>query len=240
MTRPTIYAALDTTDLDLAKSLGKQISETGVGLKLGLTFFNAHGPAGVKAVKDACDPDVSIFLDLKFHDIPAQVAGCVRAVSNIGVDYINVHASGGFEMMEAAKNAAAEFGDTAPDILAVTVLTSLDEDNLESVGQMTPVEEQVKRLALLSRSAGMVGVVCSPKEIETLRKACGDGFVLMTPGIRPLGSAKGDQKRVMTPAKALELGSTHLVIGRPITQADDPAAAAQAILNEIEEQGKAA
>lgn len=233
MIRPTIYAALDTTDLDLAKKLGQSISETGVGLKLGLTFFNAHGPAGVKAVKEACADNVSIFLDLKFHDIPAQVAGCVRAVSSLGVDYINVHASGGFQMMEEAKKAASEFGDDAPDILAVTVLTSLDEDDLDSIGQMAPIEDQVKRLALLARSAGMVGVVCSPKEIDILRKACGESFVLMTPGIRPLGSVKGDQKRVMTPKKALEMGSTHLVIGRPITQAADPAVAAQAILDEI-------
>lgn len=233
MSLPKIYAAVDTDDLAQAKTLAAEISATGCGIKLGMTFFYAHGPEGLKAVMANCPQKPSIFLDLKFHDIPATVAGAVKSVGALGVDYINVHAGGGAEMMLAAVEAAKTFGEAAPKILAVTVLTSLDDENLEAVGQKTPVEEQVVRLALLARKCGMAGVVCSPLEIESLRNACGPEFVLMTPGIRPRGSVKADQKRVMTPEQALGKGASHLVIGRPITGAAVPAQAARDILADI-------
>lgn len=221
---PVIYCAVDNPDLAAAKALAAQLVPAGCGVKLGMEFFNANGPQGVRAVMESA-PDASIFLDLKYHDIPNTVAGAVRAASALGVDYLNVHAAGGLEMMRAAKDACAP----RTKLLAVTVLTSLDDDNLRSVGQATPAADQVKRLALLTQEAGLDGVVCSAHEINVLRAACGPDFALMVPGIRPAGADVGDQKRIMTPPDALKAGATHLVIGRPITQAPNPAQAARAI-----------
>jgi orotidine-5'-phosphate decarboxylase len=229
MTRtPKIFCAIDTPDLQLAQSLSKKISGTECGIKLGLEFFNTFGPQGVYEIKKIIG-DTALFLDLKYHDIPNTVAGAVKAISTLGVNYINVHAAGGLEMMRVAKAACAP--DTK--LLAVTVLTSLDDTNLTSVGQSVPAGDQVERLACLTQSAGLDGVVCSAHEISRLRAACGPDFVLMVPGIRPAGSNAGDQKRVMTPADAMKAGATHLVIGRPITGAPDPAAAARGILGTI-------
>lgn len=231
-----VFCAIDTPDLGRAKALAAALAPVTGSLKLGLEFFNAQGPQGVRAVLSVA-PGVPLFLDLKFHDIPNTVAGAVRAATRLGPLYLNVHASGGAEMMRAAADAAREEADTlglaAPRLLAVTVLTSLDDTGLDAVGQKAPASDQVVRLAALTQQAGLDGVVCSAHEIAALRTACGPDFVLMVPGIRPAGSEIGDQKRTMTPAAALAAGATHLVIGRPITEASDPAAAAQAILDSL-------
>jgi orotidine-5'-phosphate decarboxylase len=177
-----------------------------------------------------------LFLDLKFHDIPNTVAGAVRAACHLRPALLNVHASGGATMMQAAAEAAREAAEDMeverPLVLGVTVLTSLDDEDLAAVGQRGPAREQVIRLARLAQASGLDGVVCSPREIVALRKACGPGFVLLVPGIRPAWAAKGDQKRTMTPAEALAAGADYLVIGRPITAAEDPTAAARRILED--------
>lgn len=233
-----LYCAVDTDDLQRAKYLASQIKRAGACMKLGLQFFNAHGPQGVSEITQE-NPDLPVFLDLKYHDIPNTVAQAVRAAVPLGVQYLNVHASGGMEMMKAAKQAAAEeagkLGITAPKILAVTILTSLDQNNLEQVGYKYSTQEQVIRLAQLTQDAGLDGIVCSPHEIKAVRSACGDDFALMVPGIRPASHESGsdDQKRVMTPSEAISAGATHIVVGRPITNADSPAEAAKAILEQI-------
>ncbi|MCB9979062.1 MAG: orotidine-5'-phosphate decarboxylase [Rhodospirillales bacterium] len=235
--KPEIFCALDTTDIEKAKTLAGSISSV-CGLKLGLEFFNAHGPQGIRAVMESA-PDGVLFLDLKFHDIPNTVAGAVRAVMPLAPHYFNVHASGGTEMMRAALDAAqgetARLGVSPPKLLAVTVLTSLGDSELEAVGQARPASDQVRRLADLAQRSGLDGVVCSAHEIVALRAACGPDFVLMVPGIRPVGADLGDQKRVMTPAAAMQAGASHLVIGRPVTGAADPAEAARGILRSIHE-----
>ncbi len=226
---PKIYCAIDTDDISHAKTLISELSSAGIGIKLGLEFFNHFGPDGIEEAMSSA-PDSPLFLDLKFHDIPNTVAGAIRAVSNrLKPAYLNVHAAGGLEMMKQAKQAC----HPESKLLAVTVLTSLDDEALVQVGQQTPAQSQVETLAKLTQQAGLDGVVCSSKEIETLRSACGDDFVLMTPGIRPAGSSMDDQKRVMTPKQAIDLGATHLVIGRPITKADNPAIAAKEILETL-------
>lgn len=236
--KPEIFCALDTTDIEQAKRWASQIASAAGGIKLGLEFFNAHGPQGVRDVLSAA-PGLPFFLDLKFHDIPNTVAGAVRAAVSLAPMYLNVHASGGAEMMraaaEAAKDESARLGILPPKILAVTVLTSLDDAGLEAVGQVAPASDQVRRLAALAQGSGMDGVVCSAHEVKILRDVCGPDFVLMVPGIRPAGAQAGDQKRVMTPAAAMQAGVSHLVIGRPITGAPDPAAVAREILRSIHE-----
>ncbi len=179
---------------------------------------------------------IPIFLDLKFHDIPNTVAGAIRAVVPLAPAVVNVHASGGPTMMRAAAaaatEAAAKAGVARPAVLAVTVLTSMDESDLSAVGQTGAPEEQVVRLAKLAQECGMDGVVCSAREIAPIRAACGADFLLVVPGIRPAGSQQGDQKRVLTPAEAVKAGASSLVVGRPITQAAEPRQAAAAILEE--------
>lgn len=221
---PLIYCALDSTDLSRVTDLAVSLTESGCGIKLGMEFFNAHGPQGVHQIV-SLGVRPSVFLDLKYHDIPNTVAGAVRAASSLDVAYLNVHASGGSDMMRAAREACAP----KTKLLAVTVLTSLDESALDAVGQGHDPRAQVERLARLTHASGLDGVVCSAHEIKALRRAMGDQFILMVPGIRPAGSDVGDQKRVMTPRQAVEAGATHLVIGRPITGASDPAQAARAI-----------
>lgn len=222
---PIIYCPIDTKDIGHAKELIAAVTSAGCGVKLGLEFFNANGPQGVQTILDDCGHP-SIFLDLKYHDIPNTVAGAVAAACSLDVSYLNVHAAGGREMMVQAKRACA----ARTKLLAVTVLTSLDESDLRDVGQDTDTVNQVTRLAKLTQEAGLDGVVCSAHEIKTLRNALGQNFALMVPGIRPAGSDAGDQKRVMTPKEAMDAGATHLVIGRPITQAKDPAQAAKDII----------
>jgi orotidine-5'-phosphate decarboxylase len=231
-----IWMALDTTDMARAGHLVAQTAASGVGIKLGLEFFVAQGREGVGqlAVHAAGRP---LFLDLKFHDIPNTVAAAVRAAVPLQPFMLNVHAAGGPAMMRAAAEAAAsesaKLGLVRPLVLAVTVLTSLDAKDLGAVGIVAAPADQVKRLASLAQSCGLDGVVCSAEEAAALRTLCGPDFRLVVPGIRPKGAAVGDQKRVMGPAEAIAAGADDLVIGRPITEAADPAQAIAAIVAEI-------
>ena len=225
---PSVFCAIDTPDFDRAKNLIVQIAPSGCGVKLGLEFFNSFGPDGVKRIMDKCD-NPPIFLDLKYYDIPNTVAGAVRAASKLGVAYLNVHASGGLDMMKAAKDACAP----ETKLIAVTILTSFDEPSIEAAGYQSGIQDRVLQMAKLTQDAGLDGVVCSSHEIEALRSACGSDFALMVPGIRPAGSDANDQKRIMTPQNAMEKGATHLVIGRPITGSDNPAKTATDIMNSI-------
>jgi orotidine-5'-phosphate decarboxylase len=216
-----VFLAIDTTDLAAAQRLAAACAPHIGGLKLGLEFFNAHGPAGIRAFAGQGLP---IFLDLKLHDIPNTVAGAVRALADLAPALLTVHAAGGAAMIAAARNAAPP----ATAIIAVTVLTSLDGGDLAQTGVRGPLLVQVPRLAALARSSGANGVVTSPHEAASLRAAW-PGGLLVVPGVRPAGSDAGDQKRIMTPAQAMAAGASILVIGRPITAAADPAAAAAAI-----------
>jgi orotidine-5'-phosphate decarboxylase len=230
---PFVFCAIDTPDLDRAKALAGAMAEAGCGIKLGLEFFCRHGQQGVATIRKAF-PELPLFLDLKFHDIPNTVVGAVRSVTSLAPSYVTVHASGGKEMLQAAQDEANHealiANVTAPKILAVTVLTSLNDASLEAVGQQTPADHQVLKLARLTQDAGLPGIVCAGPDIASVRASLGNDLVLMVPGIRPEGSAVGDQKRVMTPREAIGAGATHLVIGRPITAANDPAAVATDIL----------
>ena len=232
---PVIYASIDTNNVDAAIEIAGKVIPAGCGIKLGMEFFNANGPQGVAAVREK-HPDVSLFIDLKYHDIPNTVAGALRSIARLAPDFVNVHASGGPDMMKAGLDALREEstkrGIKTPKLLAVTVLTSMDDKAVTSVGWQLPIADQVKRLALLTKECGLDGVVCSPLEIDIVRKACGDDFITMVPGIRP-AAANDDQKRVMTPKQAVDAGATHLVIGRPITQASDPAKAAADIIESM-------
>jgi orotidine-5'-phosphate decarboxylase len=228
--RCPVYCALDTTDLGKAMAITAAIKPWVGGIKLGLEFFHANGPQGIARLAELGLP---VFADLKMHDIPNTVAGGIRAVLPLGVSIVNVHAGGGRAMMKAAAEAAATAGPRRPKVIAVTVLTSMDASDLNETGVHGAPADQVMRLATLARDAGMDGVVCSAHEIEPLRKALGPGFMLVVPGIRPAGAETGDQKRIMTPAEALKHGADWLVIGRPITGAADPAAAARAIHDEL-------
>lgn len=218
-----ILCALDTPDLETAMALADGLKEEVAGLKLGLEFFARLGPVGYEAVAACGAP---IFLDLKLHDIPNTVAGAVRSLAPLGAFMMTVHAQGGLAMMQAAKEAAVEAAGAAekkaPLLIGVTVMTSLDSVDLEAIGVSANPQEQVLRLAGLAQAAGLDGVVCSPIEITALRKACGNDFVLVVPGIRPAGSDPGDQKRVLSPRRAVSAGADYLVIGRPITRALNP------------------
>ena len=224
-----VFVALDTTDLDYARQLAERLRGAVGGLKLGLEFFNAHGPDGVRPFLDM---ELPVFLDLKYHDIPNTVAGACRAAASLGVSILNVHAQGGAAMMRAALDAVK---GVAPEtkLIAVTMLTSLGDEDLPSVGLAPPVGDQVLRLASLAQQCGLDGVVCSAHEIVRLRKELGADFSLVVPGIRPAGSDVGDQKRVMGPAEAVAAGASRLVIGRPITGATDPAQAARNIAESL-------
>jgi orotidine-5'-phosphate decarboxylase len=229
-----ILVAIDTPDMATARALAAKVRGHVGGIKLGMEFHNTNGPEGVREIAG----DTPLFLDLKYHDIPNTVAGAVRsAVTACRPKIINIHASGGPAMMRAAvaanKEAAEKLGIAPPLMIAVTVLTSMDDADLAAVGQATPSGDQVKRLALLAQEAGCDGVVCSPHEIAALHAACGEDFILVVPGIRPADAAEDDQKRKMTPADAVAAGADYIVIGRPITQAADPAAAAKAIAESL-------
>ena len=231
-----IFVALDLTDVETARSLAQRLSGHVGGVKLGLEYFSANGPEGVRTIVDR---GMKVFLDLKFHDIPNTVAGAVRSATGTGASIINVHASGGLAMMRAAAEAASEGAKRhnvdRPTVAAVTVLTSMDADDLAAVGQMTVMQDQVLRLARLTQEAGLDGVVCSPAESAMIRDACGEDFVRIVPGIRPAWASTDDQKRFTTPRQAVDAGATYLVIGRPITQADDPVEAAARIAEELGE-----
>ena len=218
-----IYVALDTVSLEEAKNLASLLKGKVGGVKLGKEFFTAHGPQGVKVISREGLP---IFLDLKFHDIPNTVEAAVKASMSLNLSMLNVHVSGGLEMMRAAKRAAREetkrLKISCPLILGVTVLTSLDNKDLEEVGVGNEPSQQVELLTKLALEAGLDGVVCSPAEVRSIRKIAGNKFVLVTPGVRPDWAVKGDQKRVTGPREAIKSGASFLVIGRPITSADDP------------------
>lgn len=224
-----VFVALDTTDPDYARQLAERVRASVGGLKLGLEFFNAHGPDGVRPFLDMGLP---VFLDLKYHDIPNTVAGACRAAASLGVSILNVHAQGGAAMMRAGLEAVKSVNPSTK-LIAVTMLTSLSDEDLPSVGLTPPVADQVLRLASLTQQCGLDGVVCSAHEIARLRKELGPDFQLIVPGIRPAGSAIGDQRRVMSPAEAQRSGANVLVIGRPITAATDPAQAARDIAQSL-------
>ena len=223
-----IFVALDTTDLDRALTLGRCLKGLVGGVKVGKEFFTALGPDGVRAVADLGLP---VFLDLKFHDIPATVAGAVKAAMALNPFMLNVHACGGAAMMRAAVDAAGD-APKRPLVLAVTVLTSMGDDDLAAAGVPDTAANQVLRLATLAKDSGIDGVVCSALEAEALRAQLGEDFKLVVPGIRPAWAAANDQKRIVTPAAAVASGADYLVIGRPITGADDPADAARRIADE--------
>jgi orotidine-5'-phosphate decarboxylase len=226
MGRNPILCAIDTAEIGEARRLIANVGRVVGGVKLGLEFFVAHGPERVRQAAG----DAPLFLDLKLHDIPNTVAGAVRAALMLDPALLTLHCAGGTAMLRAAVEAR---GERRTKLLGVTVLTSLDDADLASVGQSGPAAEQVRRLALLAKASGLDGVVCSPHEVAALRQACGPGFLLVVPGIRPAGAATGDQKRVQTPRAAIEAGADYLVIGRPITEASDPPAAARAILAQL-------
>jgi len=228
MKRNPIFCAIDTGDADLARSLVAQVSALVGGIKLGLEFFAANGPKGVQELM--ADVALPLFLDLKFHDIPNTVAGALRGVMTLAPAFTTVHAAGGGAMVRAA----VEEAEGRSKILAVTLLTSLGEDDLPSLGVNGGVSDQVRRLADLAIEAGADGLVCSPLEITALRTQLGEGPVLMVPGIRPAGADADDQSRILTPRQAIAAGASHLVIGRPITGQVDPAAALSAILASLE------
>ncbi|MGB0681622.1 MAG: orotidine-5'-phosphate decarboxylase [Magnetovibrionaceae bacterium] len=225
-----VFVAIDTPDLDRALRLTEELAGLVGGIKLGKEFFTANGPEGVQRLAEHRLP---IFIDLKYHDIPNTVAGAVRSTLPLKPYMLNVHATGGEAMMAAAVAAAAEAEMVRPLVLAVTVLTSLSDEDLAAVGVSGRVIEQVVRLAKLAKKNGLDGVVCSAKECMSIRGACGPDFRLVVPGIRPSWTERGDQKRVVTPAEALALGADFLVIGRPITGADSPSDAAKRIVEEL-------
>lgn len=225
-----IICALDTTDVEEADGLLKLIRDDIGAIKLGLEFFTANGAGGVRTL---AHHKVPVFLDLKFHDIPNTVAKAIAATAGIDTFMMTVHTAGGRAMLQAAIDAsmqvAAITGKDRPLVIGVTVLTSLDQADLNMVGIKDNLNDQVTRLADLAQSCRLDGVVCSPYEITALRKQCGNDFTLVVPGIRPEGSAQDDQKRTLTPTEAIKKGADYLVIGRPITKAKDPKAAAKSI-----------
>lgn len=230
-----VLVGLDTPDLTRAADLVAALRGLVGGFKLGKEFLAAQGAPAARAAVGG-EP---LFLDVKFHDIPNTVASAIRALAHQRPAIVNVHAAGGAAMLRAAAEAAREAAEDLeverPWVIAVTVLTSLDEADLAAVGQQGPIEAQVLRLARLAQDCGLDGVVCSPWEIAALRAACGPDFKLVVPGIRPAWAAAGDQKRIMTPAEALAAGADRLVIGRPVTAADDPSAAVRRIAAELAE-----
>ena len=214
-----IIVALDYEKESDALALVDQIDPNLCRLKVGKEMFTT---LGMNFVKQLHQRNFDVFLDLKYHDIPNTVARAVRSAADLGVWMVDLHASGGLRMMEEAKRILEPYGKDAPLLIAVTVLTSMEDLDLLQIGINASLREQVLRLAHLTQRAGLDGVVCSPQEVEILRNACGEEFKLVTPGIRPIGADFGDQRRVMTPTAAIRAGSDYLVIGRPITKADNP------------------
>ena len=227
-----IFVAIDTPNLDRARALAEQVRTYAGGVKLGLEFFSSNGPAGVSAISALGLP---VFLDLKLHDIPNTVAKAVEALRALKPAVLTVHAGGGRAMLEAAKSAASP----STKVVAVTVLTSLDGGDLQSIGVSSEPREQVERLAQLARSAGLDGIVCSGAEVAAAKAAWPQGFFVV-PGVRPLGGESSDQKRVVTPRQALEDGASILVIGRPVTGAEDPGGALRDIAASLEDWTSAA
>jgi len=225
-----LIVALDVSSTSEVVRIVDRLGDAVSFYKIGLELFSAAGPDVVKAVKGR---GKKVFLDLKLHDIPRTVGRAVKSGATLGVDLMTIHAVGGRAMIRAAKEAAQEFGPQAPKILAVTVLTSLDQTDLADLGVGRDMKAQVEALGRLACSNGADGIVCSPKEVAAMRAALGSAALLVTPGVRPAGADVGDQKRVATPGQAVKDGATHLVVGRPILEAADPCAAARVIVAEM-------
>ena len=233
MSRPKIFIPLDYPDARSARPVVEKLMPLKPGFKVGLELFVAEGPA---FVSELAAQGSEIFLDLKFHDIPNTVAGAIRSASQLGVSYFNVHCGGGAEMLRAAVRARDEASRSTgrmPKLLGVTVLTSLDDEAVAEIGFPRSASAQVKHFVELAQGCGLDGVVCSTHELALVRQLAGPDFVTMIPGIRPIGSEAGDQKRTMTPAEASAAGAHCLVIGRPITGAPDPAEALRKVLAEL-------
>jgi len=230
--RERIIVALDT-DAHTALALARTLQGKVEWLKVGMTLYYAEGPEIVTRLRDM---GFKIFVDLKLHDIPHQVEGAAREISRLGASMFTVHAAGGREMMQAAVKGACESstecGMDTPDVIAVTVLTSIDDATLTEIGVESSSAGQVERLAMLAKDAGVQGVVCSPLEAARMRELLGPEALVVTPGVRPAGSDAGDQSRIATPRAAVEAGASHLVIGRPITAAEEPGAAVERIIEE--------
>ena len=229
MSNSSIIVALDFATADDALGMAQKLDPSRCRVKVGKELFTAAGPS---LVRELVGQGFQVFLDLKFHDIPNTVAGACAAAADLGVWMLNVHASGGSAMMEAARAAVGTDSD-APRLIAVTVLTSMDEEDLACIGVHATPSQHVVRLACLAQDAGIDGVVCSPQDLVPLVEATGESFLKVTPGVRPAGSDSGDQKRIATPHSAVAAGATHLVIGRPITRANDPLVALAQIEAEL-------
>jgi len=232
-----LVLALDVDDFKKAEELVGKLSDYVGVFKIGNQLFTAEGTEVVNMINER---EGKVFLDLKFHDIPNTVARAAEVATKLGVYIFNVHTSGGYEMMkaaaEASKKISSALGLRKPLILGVTLLTSINQEILEKdLGIKRRLEEQVVHLAKLAKEAGLDGVVASSREIKEIRKACGEDFIILTPGIRPAGKSSDDQKRIMTPGEAIKLGADFLVIGRPIRNASNPVEAAKEILKEMEE-----
>ncbi len=224
--RDRLIIALDVDSATKAQQIVQSVGTSATTFKVGKQLFTAEGP---QIVRDLVSSGKKVFLDLKFHDIPNTVASAVRQARELNVAMLTVHASGGSKMLKAASEASGPVL-----VLAVTVLTSMNDADLSEIGVAGNVQAQVLRLAALARANGIRGLVASAHEARELRRELGDDFAIVTPGVRPAGAEKGDQARVVTPAAALEAGASHIVVGRPITEAASPAAAANAILQELE------
>ncbi len=229
MTDPKVIVALDYNSADEALSFSSKVSPSDCRLKIGNELFTTAGPS---LVRELCDKGFGIFLDLKFHDIPNTVAKACEAAAKLGVWLVNVHASGGELMMRKAAETLLKY-DHRPKLIAVTVLTSMDRKQLSGIGLDLEPCEQVRRLARLACDSGLDGVVSSAREVSMIKEICGRDFLCVTPGIRPQSANLDDQKRVMTPAEAVRAGSDYLVIGRPVTKAEDPVKALEIINEEI-------
>ena len=225
-----VVVALDFENKAQALNLVSQLDPQLCRLKVGKEMFTHFGP---ELVKELQQRRFDVFLDLKFHDIPNTVAKAVKAAADLGVWMVNVHASGGSKMMSAARESLVTYGTEKPHLIAVTVLTSMEQSDLAELGISLTPAQQVLKLAALTQQAGLDGVVCSAQEATLLKQQFGKDFMLVTPGIRPAASSQDDQKRVMTPSEALAVGVDYMVIGRPITKAADPLAALNAIVREI-------
>lgn len=224
-----LIIALDYPSMDAALCMADRLDPERCRVKVGKELFTRSGPSVLDALHGR---GFEVFLDLKFHDIPNTVAAAVQAAAEQGVWMVNVHACGGRRMMEAARERLEQNG-LSTHLIAVTVLTSMTADELASTGVSSPLDEHVEHLAKLAKDSGMDGVVCSAQEAARLKAACGEDFLKVTPGIRPSFTQAGDQRRIMTPQQAMDAGSTHLVVGRPVTQAEDPMAALAAIEDEL-------